>query len=136
MNEEKCGQCGAPASPGAKFCEGCGAPVAATTQTMQPSVPTTQLKEIIEVPVVQLAKVIGIVYAILFFIIGIFYGLAAGVATSAVPNFGVGGLLLAILIIIVMPIIGFIVGFIESAVLALIYNWVVPRIGGIQVKVK
>lgn len=106
------------------------------TQTMQPSVPTTQLKEIIEVPVVQLAKVAGIVYAVLFFIIGIFYGLVAGVAAASVPNFGVSGVLLAILIIIVMPILGFITGFIQSAILALIYNWVVPRIGGIQVKVK
>jgi hypothetical protein len=106
------------------------------TETMQPSAPTTKLKEIIEVPVVQLAKVVGIVYAILFFIIGIFYGLGAGVAASAVPNFGVSGVLLAILIIIVMPILGFIAGFVESAILALIYNWIVPRIGGIQVKVK
>jgi hypothetical protein len=106
------------------------------TETMQPSAPTTKLKEIIEVPVVQLAKVVGIVYAILFFIIGIFYGLGAGVAASAVPNFGVSGIFLAILIIIVMPILGFIIGFVESAILALIYNWIVPRIGGIQVKVK
>jgi hypothetical protein len=106
------------------------------TQTMQPSVPTTKLKEIVEVPVVQLAKVVGVVYAVLFFIIGIFYGLGAGVAASAVPNFGVSGVLLAILIIIVMPILGFITGFVESAIFALIYNWIVPRIGGIQVKVK
>jgi hypothetical protein len=106
------------------------------TQTMQPSVPTTKLKEIIEVPVVQLAKVAGVVYAVLFFIIGIFYGLSAGVVAAAVPNFGVSGVFLAILIIIVMPILGFIIGFVESAILALIYNFIAPRIGGIQVKVR
>ena len=27
MNGEKCTQCGTPASPNAKFCEGCGAPI-------------------------------------------------------------------------------------------------------------
>ena len=32
MDEEKCAQCGTPAAPDAKFCESCGAPLAATSQ--------------------------------------------------------------------------------------------------------
>ena len=35
MNEEKCAQCGTPATPGAKFCESCGAPLPAATQPVQ-----------------------------------------------------------------------------------------------------
>ena len=35
MNEEKCTQCGTPATPGAKFCESCGAPLAAASQPVQ-----------------------------------------------------------------------------------------------------
>jgi uncharacterized RDD family membrane protein YckC len=32
VDEEKCAQCGTPAVPDAKFCESCGAPLAATSQ--------------------------------------------------------------------------------------------------------
>ncbi len=35
MDEEKCAQCGMLASPGAKFCENCGAPLAAASQPVQ-----------------------------------------------------------------------------------------------------
>lgn len=35
MNEEKCAQCGIPATPGAKFCEGCGAPLPVAGQPVQ-----------------------------------------------------------------------------------------------------
>jgi len=137
VNEEKCAKCGTPASPGAKFCEGCGAPLAAATQAMQPSVPATKLKEITYVPVVQLAKVVGALFAVIYFIIGIFVGLSVGASTSAIPGIsGVSGVFWAILIIILMPIFGFIAGFVEAAIAAFIYNLIVPRIGGIQVQVK
>ena len=35
MNEEKCAQCGTPATPSAKFCESCGAPLTAASQPVQ-----------------------------------------------------------------------------------------------------
>jgi uncharacterized RDD family membrane protein YckC len=35
MDEEKCTQCGTPATPGAKFCESCGAPLAAASQPVE-----------------------------------------------------------------------------------------------------
>ncbi|MGZ6281557.1 MAG: RDD family protein [Ktedonobacteraceae bacterium] len=35
MDEEKCAQCGTPASPGAKFCESCGAPLTADSQSVE-----------------------------------------------------------------------------------------------------
>lgn len=137
MNGEKCAQCGTPASPNAKFCEGCGAPIAAATQVMQPSIPATKLKEITYIPVVQAAKVFGVIAAIIFFIYGLFVALGVGASISSVPGVsGFSGVFAAILIIILMPIFGFIVGFVGTAIEVLIYNWIVPRIGGIQVQVK
>lgn len=35
MGEEKCAQCGTPATPGAKYCESCGAPLVAPAQPVQ-----------------------------------------------------------------------------------------------------
>ncbi|MGB9370849.1 MAG: RDD family protein [Halobacteriota archaeon] len=35
MDEDKCAQCGTPAAPGAKFCESCGAPLAAAPQPVE-----------------------------------------------------------------------------------------------------
>ncbi len=32
MDEERCAQCGTPASPGTRYCESCGAPLAAASQ--------------------------------------------------------------------------------------------------------
>ncbi|MEI7826957.1 MAG: hypothetical protein WCI87_04080 [Euryarchaeota archaeon] len=101
---------------------------------MQPSTPAARFKEITYVPVIQLAKVVGLVSAVISFIAGIFYGVVAGLLTASVPGFS--GALLAIVIIIVMPIFGFVAGFIYTAIIAIIYNWIVPRIGGIQVQVR
>jgi hypothetical protein len=104
---------------------------------MQPSVPATQLKELTYIPVVQAAKVVGVIAAIIFFIYGLFVGLGVGASISLVPGVsGFSGVFAAIAIIILMPIFGFIVGFVGTAIEALIYNWIVPRIGGIQVRVK
>lgn len=131
---EKNARCGTPTSPGALFCEGCGASLGAATQAMQPSVPATQLKEVTYVPVVQVAKVVGAVEAVMYFIIGIFAALSVAASSSVIPGFP--SAVMAILVFILMPIFGFIAGFVEAAVAALIYNWIVPRIGGIQVQVK
>jgi uncharacterized RDD family membrane protein YckC len=35
VDEEKCAKCGTPAAPGAKFCESCGAPMAAASQPVE-----------------------------------------------------------------------------------------------------
>jgi hypothetical protein len=43
--------------------------------------------------------------------------------------FGVGA-------IIVMPIVGFIGGFIEGGLLAVLYNFLAPRIGGVKLRFK
>jgi uncharacterized RDD family membrane protein YckC len=40
VDEEKCAQCGTPASPGAKFCESCGAPLAVASQPVEGAVIT------------------------------------------------------------------------------------------------
>ncbi|MGZ4847158.1 MAG: RDD family protein [Halobacteriota archaeon] len=42
MNEDKCAKCGTPATPGAKFCESCGAPLAAAPQPVEAPVATPQ----------------------------------------------------------------------------------------------
>jgi uncharacterized RDD family membrane protein YckC len=39
VDEDKCAQCGTPAAPGAKFCESCGAPLAAVSQPAQATAP-------------------------------------------------------------------------------------------------
>ena len=104
---------------------------------MQPTIPTTQLKEVTYIPVVQLAKVVGAIAAVIFFIYGLFLALTIGVSICSIPGFsGVSVVFAAILVIILMPIFGFVVGFVGAAIEALIYNWIVPRIGGIQVNVR
>jgi len=35
LDEDKCAQCGTPAAPGAKFCESCGAPLAAAAKPVE-----------------------------------------------------------------------------------------------------
>ena len=42
MDEDKCAQCGTPATPGAKFCESCGAPLTAASQAVQGPAAVTQ----------------------------------------------------------------------------------------------
>ena len=42
MDEDKCAQCGTPAAPGAKFCESCGAPLAAAPQPVEGPAAITQ----------------------------------------------------------------------------------------------
>lgn len=87
-----------------------------------------------------LALMMGVMGAIIGLVIGIFYALMFGATMSAYPNssgvtypgwfavvFGVGA-------IIVMPIVGFIGGFIEGGIGAILYNFLAPRIGGVKLR--
>ncbi|MBM4241870.1 MAG: hypothetical protein FJ150_09465 [Euryarchaeota archaeon] len=82
------------------------------------------LLELTSIPVIPAALVIGVVYAIF----GLIYGFLMGIAT--------GNILGAIIGLITYAIMYFIMYFIIVALIALIYNFMQPRIGGIKLQVK
>ena len=49
---------------------------------------------------------------------------------------GTGGIIVAMgaLMVLILPIIGFIAGFIQGLIYAAVYNFLAPRIGGIKVR--
>jgi len=100
-----------------------------------------EIKEIKSVPVVPFALITGAVFAVLMFIWTLIFtvlGLSS-LAFLPVQDMGVSigaGLLGAILLIVVGTIVAFIIGFIVYAVIAIIYNLLAPRIGGIKLEFK
>ena len=101
-----------------------------------------QEKTIKYIPVVPLAMMSGVISAIIGLIMGIFFALFFGSIIPTLPTttevfntslfrilFGVGS-------IVLMPIFGFIGGFIQGAILSLLYNFLAPRIGGIKLRFK
>jgi hypothetical protein len=95
------------------------------------------------IPVMPFALMYACISAAIGFAIGIFYALIFGAVFASIPSsttagfdlswlglfFGVGS-------VIIMPIISFIGGLIFSAILALVYNFLAPRIGGVKVRFK
>lgn len=86
---------------------------------------------------VSAGKVIGVLFAI--------GGLIRALAYILLPhfyNFGVVGVhgamvySIGLLSIIIFPIIGAIMGFIFGAVVAVLYNFIAPRVGGIKLEMK
>ena len=51
-------------------------------------------------------------------------------------NLGWLGLFVGVGAVIVVPIISFVSGFIMAAIIALLYNFLAPRIGGVKVRFK
>jgi hypothetical protein len=98
-------------------------------------------KTIQAIPLMPFALMIACIAAVIGLILGIFYALMFGAILSAIPSttgidlsgfsilFGVGA-------IIIMPIIGFIGGLIEGLIIAVLYNVLAPRIGGIKLRFK
>lgn len=104
-----------------------------------------ELKKIKRVQVVSFALTIGAIYALFGFIVGILFAVLGGsilagllgMAGGSIPARALGGLgALSVLAIIIFPIIYFILGFIGSAIAAILYNVVAPRVGGIQVELE
>ena len=99
-------------------------------------------KTIQSIPVMPFAMMLGVISAVIGLIIGVFYALAFGAILSAIPttsgvaNLGWLRVLFGVGAIVMMPILGFIGGLIQGALVALLYNFLAPRIGGIKLRFK
>jgi hypothetical protein len=100
------------------------------------------LKTISSVPVIPFALMLGVISAVMGLIVGIIYALLFGTLMSAVPfsseyfDFGWLQVLFSVGAIVIMPILGFVGGFIQGVIYAAVYNFLAPRIGGIQLRFK
>jgi hypothetical protein len=113
--------------------------------------------EVRSVPVVPFALILSVVEAIWAFIFGLVLAallvplttltstlipLIANIAANAtnmtpatLPTgsaVGTGGVVLALILIIALPILVFIFGFIGHALAAIFYNFIIPRVGGVK----
>jgi hypothetical protein len=95
------------------------------------------------VPIMPFALMYACISAVVGFFVGIFYALIFGAIFASIPSSTTGGLNLGWLslifgfgAIIIMPIFAFIGGFIVAAIIALVYNFLSPRIGGVKVRFK
>jgi small basic protein len=94
---------------------------------------------------VSLAVMMGIISAIIALIIGLIYAGAFSAIMSTISSYQTtvpfpinttfGGVL-AVLIPIFTTVGGFIAGFIQGLLIAVLYNFLAPRIGGIKVRVE
>jgi len=94
------------------------------------------------IPVMPFAMMLAVISAVIGLIIGIIYALVFGAIIAALPSsigvvptgllsilFGAGAL-------VIMPILGFIGGLIQGVIVAILYNFLAPRIGGIRLRFK
>jgi len=95
------------------------------------------------IPVMPFALMYACISAAIGFIIGIIYALLFGAIFAGIPSSTTGGIELGWLglfvgvgSVIVTPIISFVGGLIFSAITALVYNFLAPRIGGVKVRFK
>jgi len=91
---------------------------------------------------------LGCIGAVIGIIVGIFYAAVFGVLFSAflsnlpatsggfMPGSGIFGLFFGVAAVIIMPIAMFVGGLIQGALIAFIYNFLAPRIGGIKLQFK
>jgi hypothetical protein len=95
-------------------------------------------KTIRAIPPVPLALMMGAISGVVTFIaaiiVAVFWLPYFTFSSADLPIgmnwiFGIGAL-----IIIIMPIAGFIIGFIQGLITAVVYNFLAPRIGGIKVR--
>lgn len=100
------------------------------------------IKTISSVPVVPFALMFGIISAVIGLIMGIIFAVFFGTMTSAIPPtsevvaLGWFRALFSVGAIILMPVLGFAGGFIQGAIYAALYNFLAPKIGGIQLRFK
>ncbi len=94
------------------------------------------------IPVMPFALMYGCISAVIGFFIGIFYAWLFGAIFASVPssttgiNLGWLSLFVGVGSVILMPIISFVSGLIMAAIIALMYNFLAPRIGGVKVRFK
>ena len=115
--------------------------------------------EIKQLPVVSFALILAAVGAVWAFIIGLFVALllvpmttlistliplvagaaanATNVTNATLPTgaaVGTGGVVAALILIIGLPIMVFIFGFIGHALAAIFYNFIIPKVGGVRLE--
>jgi hypothetical protein len=95
------------------------------------------------IPVMPFALMYACISAVIGFFIGIFYALLFGAILASMPSSTTGGfdfgwlsLFIGIGAVIIVPIISFVSGLIMAAIIALLYNFLAPRIGGVKVHFK
>jgi len=102
-------------------------------------------KTIQSISVLPLALISGLIGAVIGLILGIFYAVVFGAIFSTIPpgtlttgvfDFGWFSIIFGVAAIIIMPILGFIVGLIQGALVAVLYNFFAPRIGGVKLRFK
>jgi hypothetical protein len=99
-------------------------------------------KTIQSIPIMPFALMIAIISAVLGLVVGIFYAAIFGFITATLPtgtavlNVGWLGVLFGLGSIITMPIMFFIAGLIQGVIVAVLYNFLAPRIGGIKLRFK
>lgn len=93
------------------------------------------MKEIKKIDLMSLAKILALIYAIIGFLAAILAVVAMYldplIATSIMPISTFGPI-----IIVLVPIIYAIVGFIIGAIIAILYNIIASKIGGIKIELK
>lgn len=96
------------------------------------AVGTTEIKY---VDPLSLAKVSAAISAIIGLIVGLLLTILALPVLTIIAAAGFGGIGtgLGIASIVIFPITGGIGGFIGGAIIAVIYNFIAPRIGGIKI---
>lgn len=91
------------------------------------------------IPPVPLALMMGAISGVVTFIAAIIFAVLwlPYFTFSAELPLGMGWIFgLGAMMIIIMPIAGFIIGFIQGLIAAVVYNFLAPRIGGIKVRVE
>lgn len=92
------------------------------------------------IPPMPFAVMMGAISAVIGLIVGIIYAIAASAIMSMISSsttgvdLGAFGILFGLGAIIIMPIICFIGGLIEGLIIAVIYNFLAPKIGGIKLQ--
>ena len=94
------------------------------------------VKTITKIPVGAAALMGAAIYAVLGLIGGILAAIGIGIGASLVPTSALAGVGGAAAAIIGGVIGGFIGGYIMIAIVALIYNWLAPRIGGVKLELE
>jgi len=100
-------------------------------------------KTIQSIPVMPFALMYACISAVIGIVIGAIYALMFGAIFASIPPSTTGGFNLGWLsvffgvgAIIIVPIISFVSGLIMAAIIALLYNFLAPRIGGVKVRFK
>ena len=99
------------------------------------------IKSVSPVPFgLMMGAISGVISFIAAILLAVFY-LPFAFSSSYNPVPGVPGLsgflaAIGILMVIIIPIIGFVAGFIQGLIYAVVYNFLAPRIGGIKLRLE